>query len=701
MADLRTRLSGLAKNLWWSWHPEIGALFRSIDSKLWSGVNHNPIAFLRQLDETVLAARETDPRILAQTSHAERRLREYLEREDHWASIRAAGLATAPVAYFSAEFCIHESLPIYSGGLGVLAGDHLKSCSDLGVPVYGISLMYRNGYFVQQVGQHGEQIEVYRALDTDDVPLERVCDAGGQALSVRVPSAEGEIDIDVWRARIGRCPLLLLDVRDWADGHLPDTQRLYGGDRSTRIVQELVLGVGGYRALLALGVRPGVLHLNEGHCAFALLEAIAAHMESSGVSFRQASAEVVESVVFTTHTPVDAGHDRFAPGLVSAFLAPLRERLQISEHELLGFGRVDPDNADEPFCMTVLGLKMSRLCNGVSALHGSMSRRMWQNLWPGRRAVDVPIGHITNGVHVGTWLGAELAQLYSDCLGSDWREHLPDPQLWQRVDRLDDADLWTLKLTLKRSLLDFVQRRARARAARLGRSGPLPALRLDALTIGFGRRVAVYKRLLLFFSDFEWAVRILTDPARPVQLLVAGKAHPADEPGKAILRRLLEIAERPELRDHVVFTENYDSNVSRHMLEGCDLWLNAPRRPLEACGTSGMKAVFNATLNCSTLDGWWDEAYDTRNGFAFGGGRIHADPAIQDPQDAESLRELIEHQVVPMFYDRDAQGVPVRWLRRVKRALRTLAWRYNSDRMVVDYVESMYLPASNKLSAQL
>jgi len=296
-------------------------------------------------------------------------------------------------------------------------------------------------------------------------------------------------------------------------------------------------------------------------------------------------------------------------------------------------------------------------------------------------------------------LGAELAQLYSDCLGSEWREQIPDPQLWRRVDRLDDADLWTLKLTLKRSLLDFVERRARARAERLGRSEPLPALRLDALTIGFGRRVAVYKRLLLLFADFEWAVRVLTDPQRPVQLIFAGKAHPADEPGKALLRRLLEFTEVPELRNHLVFVENYDSNVSRHMLEGCDLWLNAPRRPLEACGTSGMKAVFNATLNCSTLDGWWDEAYDTRNGFAFGDGRTHVDPAIQDPQDAESLRSVIEHQVIPMFYDRDTQDVPVRWLQTVKRALRTLGWRYNSDRMVVDYVDRMYLPASNKLSA--
>lgn len=701
MSDLRTRLNGLAENLWWSWHPEVASLFRSIDAQRWRAVNHNPIAFLRHLDDETVAARATDPRILAKTSYAERRLREYLERQDHWASHQAAGLATAPVAYFSAEFCIHESLPIYSGGLGVLAGDHLKSCSDLGVPVYGVSLMYRNGYFVQQVGAAGEQIEIYRGLDTEDVPLERARDAQGAPLSVRVPSGKGELEIDVWQARVGRCPLLLLDVRDWADGHLPDAMRLYGGDRSTRIIQELVLGVGGYRALLALGIRPGVLHLNEGHCAFAPLEAIAAHMESSGVSFRQAAAEIVESVVFTTHTPVDAGHDRFAPALVGEYLEPLRQRLQISAEELLAFGRIRPDDADEPFCMTVLALKVARLCNGVSALHGSMSRRMWQSLWPRRRSVDVPIGHITNGVHVDTWLGAELAQLYSDCLGSDWRENIPDPQLWRRIDRLDEVDLWSLKLALKRNLLDFVQRRSQARAERLGRSDPLPGLRLDALTIGFGRRVAVYKRLLLFFADLDWAVRVLTDPRRPVQLLVSGKSHPADEPGKAILRRLMEISDLPELRDHVVFIENYDSNVSRHMLEGCDLWMNAPRRPLEACGTSGMKAVFNATLNCSTLDGWWDEAYDTRNGFAFGDGRIHADAARQDAEDARSLRDVIEHQVVPLFYERDAQNVPVRWLRTVKRALETLGWRYNSDRMVVDYVRNMYLPASNKLSAHL
>jgi starch phosphorylase len=475
--------------------------------------------------------------------------------------------------------------------------------------------------------------------------------------------------------------------------------RLYGGDKTTRILQELALGVGGYRALRKLGVRPGVLHLNEGHCAFATLEAVADRMEQTGLGFRQCADDVAEQTVFTTHTPVAAGHDFFEPAHALHFLRPLQQRLGLSDYDLLALGRVNPDNPGEEFCMTALALKLSRRANAVSSLHGITSRRMWQSMWPHRPA-DVPIGHITNGVHVDTWLADELSKIYSDCMGADWRNRLCDPHRWRKIEELDEFQLWNTKIVLKQRLFSFVERRLTVQRERLGDSQPLPNLSPAVLTIGFARRFAVYKRAFLLFEDLDRAKRLLTDPQRPVQIIFAGKAHPADEPGKAILRRLNEVSRMPELRDHVVLLEDHDKNVSLHLVEGCDIWLNGPRRPLEACGTSGMKAVFNAALNCSTLDGWWDEAFDTSNGFAYGDALVHADPVLQDLHDAKALLDVLEQQVVPLFYDRNGQPIPFKWLRMVKHALKTLGWRYNSDRMVMDYTRHMYLPASRTQTAR-
>jgi len=466
-------------------------------------------------------------------------------------------------------------------------------------------------------------------------------------------------------------------------------------------VQELALGLGGYRALRALGVRPGVLHLNEGHCAFATLEAVAQRMELTGFGFHQCADDVAEQTVFTPHTPVPAGHDFFEPGHALHYLKPLQERLGLSDHDLLGLGRVNPDNPSEEFCMTTLALKLSRRANAVSSLHGITSRRMWQSLWPDRRPSDVPIGHITNGVHVDTWLTGELADIYSDCMGADWRSRLCDPHRWRKIEALDEFQLWNTKIVLKQRLLGFVERRAQIQRERTADALPAPKPRPQVLTIGFARRFAAYKRAYLLFEDLERFKRLLVNPERPVQIIFAGKAHPADEPAKGILRRLTEISRMPELRDHVVMVEDHDKNVSLHLVEGCDLWLNAPRRPHEACGTSGMKAVFNAALNCSTLDGWWDEAYDTRNGFAYGDAVVLADPRAQDVHDANALLETLEEQVVPLYYERDGQAIPIRWLRMVKHALKTLAWRYNADRMVMDYTRHMYLPASRTLTASV
>ena len=699
MIDIRQRLHRLIQNLWWTWQPDVDNIFRSIEPDLWRRVNHNPAAFLADLDDAALDERTVDLEV--NLARAERRLRDYLTDENHWTSIHAAGLTAAPVAYFSAEFCIHESLPIYSGGLGVLAGDHLKSCSDLGVPAVGVSLLYRSGYFSQEMNHDGQQTEVYRDLDTNRVPIDQLHDSDNRPMTVTIPIDDGAINVDIWQATIGRCPLYLLDVRDCTVDQFPYAQRLYGGDGRTRLVQEIVLGVAGYRLLRRLGMRPGVIHLNEGHCAFVALEAIAMRMEESGLSFEQARPEVVDSIVFTTHTPVDAGHDRFAADDILRLLRPMQERLQLSDGEFLGLGRVDPGNQDEPFCMTVLALKLARRSNGVSSLHGVVSRQMWRSLWPYRRPSEVPIGHITNGVHVPTWIASELDELYSDCLGANWKQHICNPELWKDIEQIDEADLWAVKLGLKRRLFDFIERRQQARRRRLGSTEPTPCLSMDALTIGFARRAAEYKRALLFFDDPDRVRQLLLDPARPVQIIFAGKAHPNDGIGKDLLRRLVELSRQPDLRNHVVFLEDYDKNVSRHLLEGCDLWLNNPRQPHEACGTSGMKAVFNACLNCSTLDGWWDEAFDTQNGFAIGKGVTHVDRSVQDLGDRDSLIEVMIQEVIPLYFRRDAGNVPVAWLKRVKHALRSLAWRYNSDRMVIDYAHNLYLPASRSLTAEM
>jgi starch phosphorylase len=702
MSELRDRLLRLSQNLWWSWNADLDGIFRAIDRELWRDVNHNPIAFLKRLPADALSGKHVDASIVAQTIRAEKRLEDYVRSEKHWTSWNAPALTSCPVGYFSFEFCIHESLPIYSGGLGVLAGDHLKSCSDLGVPAYGVTLLYRQGYFRQHIDAEGRQHEIYQDLDASTVPIEPVRKSNGELLTVSIPIADKMVAAEIWRAHVGRCQLILLNLCE----HQNDTDvarvfRLYGGDKSTRMVQELALGVGGYRALRALGVRPGVLHLNEGHCAFATLEAVADRMERTGLGFHEAADDVAEQTVFTTHTPVAAGHDYFDPSQALHFLRPLQARLGLSDHELLALGRVNPNNPHEEFCMTVLALKMSRRANAVSSLHSVVSRRMWHGLWPDRRPSEVPIGHITNGAHVDTWLPSELTQLYGDCLGSDWRDHMCDPARWRHIEQLDEFQLWNIKIALKHRLIQFIRRRLEQQRAHTGESGPLPELSENVLTIGFARRFASYKRALLFFEDYELAKRMLTDPERPVQMIFAGKAHPADEPGKSLIRRLHELSHDPVLRDHVVLVEDHDMNVSRHLLEGCDLWLNSPRRPLEACGTSGMKAVFNATLNCSTLDGWWDEAYDTRNGFAYGDGEVHVDTSLHDRHDAKSLQDTLLQAVIPLYYARDGQRIPLAWLRMAKHALKTLAWRYNADRMVIDYTRRMYLPASRTQTAHV
>ena len=641
-------------------------------------------------------------------NYAYRRMREYLDADNTWGARYAGVLRPRPVAYFSAEFGIHESLPVYSGGLGVLSGDHIKSASDLDIPLVGIGLFYDQGYFRQRLDATGWQQEEYIANDVCQLPMDPAIGTDGRPVVIHIETRSGSIYAKVWRVKVGRCDLLLLDSD--VEGNAPEdrelTSRLYGGDGRTRIRQELLLGVGGYRALRAMGITPGVLHLNEGHSGFAVLEAMRSRMKEEGITFEQAAPRVAREVAFTTHTPVPAGHDRFSPELIEEHLGPLREQLDISSGTLMGLGREDLGNNAETFCMTVLGLKLSRRANAVSALHGEVSRAMWTGLHPGKAEDDVPIGHITNGVHVPSWLAPQMFRLYDRHLGKGWHERSSEASIWQGIENVDDGELWETHLNLKSRLLQFVRRRLVEQSERRGE--PKSALRRlegvlspDALTIGFARRFATYKRAGLILADIENLAAMVNNPKRPVQFVFAGKAHPHDEPGKRMLQQIAELMRNSHFADKVVFVEDYDINVGRHLVQGVDVWLNNPRRPLEASGTSGQKVVLNGGLNLSVLDGWWAEAYDGQNGFSIGTGRTHSNMAVHDAQDADALHRTLHDEVIPLYYQRDLDGLPRGWIKRMKRTIRTLGWRFNADRMVMDYTLKCYVPAAGGTSSDM
>jgi starch phosphorylase len=708
IAPVQERLWSLARNLWWSWDYDSGALFLDLDPVGWREANHNPMAMLAELPLDRLEKRAAELVLHSRVNYAYRRLREYLEATHTWGGRHAGVLRARPVAYFSAEFGLHESIPIYSGGLGVLAGDHIKSASDLGVPLIGIGLFYRQGYFRQHLDMSGWQQEDYFQIDMNKLPMEPAIGTNGEPVYVHIETRRGSIYAKVWRLKVGRCDLLLLDSN--IDANTPEdrelTSRLYGGDTRLRIRQEVLLGIGGYRALKAMGVTPGVLHLNEGHSGFAVLEAVRDRMVEEGISFEQAAPRVAREVVFTTHTPVPAGHDRFDSELVEEHLGPLREAMGISHEALMAMGRENPWNGEETFCMTVLGLKLSRRANAVSSLHGQVSRAMWKGLAPGQGEEAVPIGHITNGVHVPTWLAPQMHQLYVRHLGAGWQDHGSEAQSWQGIDDVDDGELWETHLSLKARLIDFVRRRAMEQAERRDER-PESVQRLakilspDALTIGFARRFATYKRANLVLMFLEQMIALANDPKRPVQFVFAGKSHPRDDPGKRVLQQVAQMTRDSALADKIVFVEDYDINVGRHFVQGVDVWLNTPRRPLEASGTSGEKVVLNGGLNLSILDGWWAEAYDGLNGFAIGTGRTHTNPEIQDRRDGEDLLRTLRDEVIPLYYERDRDGLPRGWIKRMKRTIRTLGWRFNADRMVMDYTLKCYLPAAGGTSSEI
>ncbi len=699
---LAHQLYELSMNMWWAWSPSVIKLFRDIDSEAFRASKHNPLVVVKRLSRERLHELAGDASMRARVDRAYREFRAYISpTAPTWAETHAAPLRVRPVAYLSAEFGIHESLPIYSGGLGVLAGDHLKTASDLGLALVAVGLYYRESYFRQHIDREGQQHAEYVSAPAGYLCTTLRTGADGRPLIIEVPLGHERLLAQVWQVNVGRNQLLLLDTD--VDGNSDENRRLaarlYFGDQRVRIRQELLLGVGGIRALRACGIDWSGLHLNEGHSAFATLEYARLRMIETGGSFADVAQDVAQSTVFTTHTPVDAGHDRFPPELVDEYLEPLRLSLHLSREDFLGLGRVRPEDPREPLCMTVLAFKMSRYANAVSCLHGRVTRRAWQVLWPHHREDEVPVGHITNGVHARTWLAPAMQDLYTLRIGPHWADNLTDPAMWARVEGILDAELWETHRTLRANLVNFVRREVSAQRRRSGHSEELvaaaaSALDPDALTIGFARRFATYKRANLLFTDVERLKRIVCNAERPVQIVFAGKAHPADRPGQEVLKTVVQASLSPELRSRIVFIEDYDINIARHMVQGVDVWLNTPRRPQEASGTSGEKVLLNGGLNLSVLDGWWAEAYDGLNGFAIGNGVCHVDVVEQDRRDVESLYRVLENEVVPLYYNQDDQGVPHGWVAYIKRAIRTLGWRFNTDRMLQDYVFECYLPSA-------
>ncbi len=696
------RLGELAYNLWWTWHPEAVRALGRLDYDLWERLGHNPIRFLREIKRSRLNQAAKDKEYLALYDRIFANFDSYFAQSKPWAARSHPELTNRPIAYFSMEYGLHETLPIYSGGLGVLAGDHLKEASDLGLPLVGVGLMYAEGYFSQRIGEDGWQESINNQINFDHLPALPVLTEDGGRLTVDVEFPDRVVSLGLWEIRVGRVPLYLLDSNvepnSAADKSL--TARLYWADLDHRIMQEVVLGVGGVRALRALGYNPSVWHMNEGHAAFLTLER-ARELVEAGHTFEQAMARTRPQNVFTTHTPVPAGNDEFSLWLVEKYLSALWPQLKLEREQFFDIARRQWPSA-ETFSMGVLALRNAQGRNGVSELHGRVARRMWNFLWPDCAEDEVPIMHVTNGVHTANWMARRLRLLLDAHLGSDWYDRLDEPGLWSKLNEIPDAELWTVRIHLKRKLAFYMRERVRDRWAEGGyhpvqvvSSGVL--INPYALTIGFARRFATYKRAGLIFSDAERLLDIINRPNMPVQIVFAGKAHPADEAGKQLIQQVYRQVKRAETGGRLVFLEDYDMNLARYLVQGVDVWMNTPRRPLEASGTSGMKAALNGALNFSVLDGWWREAFDGTNGWAIGndeGIQSLVEPdAAQDERDAEDLYSKLENEIIPLYYGRDSKEISHEWLVRMKASMRTVIPRFGTRRMVKEYVERLYVPA--------
>ena len=691
----------LGHNLWWTWHQATMRTLQQIDPAAWTACGRNPLRFLSALTQEQLQELTRENQISGKIEKIFEQFEQYRSRPTWFA--RNHGESALKVAYFSAEFGLGECLPIYSGGLGVLAGDVLKSASDLGLPLVGVGLLYRQGYFHQTLNPDGWQVEIYPEHNVDEMPIRPVESPAGQPVIVEVAYPERPVHAQVWSVQVGRTPLYLLDTN--LEQNAPEdreiTARLYGGDREMRLRQEILLGIGGLRALEALGVEPTICHMNEGHSSFQTLERIRTVMRSQGLSFAAAREASSAGNVFTMHTPVAAGNEWFPARLVEAYLGHYREEFGLSREEFLALGRIDPSNDASDFSTTVLALRLSAHAHGVSRLHGQVSRKLWSSLWPHVDRQEIPIASITNGVHTQSWVSLEMAELYDRHLGEAWRLSPEEPEVWQGVRQIPDQALWEAHRVGRQRLIDYARFALTNQFVRQGVPPPkfecaLQGLDPQALTIGFARRFATYKRATLILRDIERLGELFSDPQRPVQILFAGKAHPHDHLGKELIREIVHLARQAPFAGKLFFLQDYDMNLIRYLIQGCDVWLNTPRRPQEASGTSGMKAAVNGALNVSVLDGWWEEACDLHSGWTIGLGEEYEDEDYQDEVESNALYDLLETELIPLFYSRNAAGLPEEWIARTKEAITVLAPAFSSSRMARDYAEQLYLPNQDR-----
>lgn len=700
-------LQELAHNLWYSWNPDMVHLFRELDENLWEETNQNPVEMIARLPQDTLKNLSEDQNFLNRLDGLYKSLQDYVSRKN-WFHYKYGQFENDTIAYFSLEYGLDTGLPVYSGGLGVLSGDTLKAASDLGIPMVAVGLLYRYGYFRQVLSPEGWQQERYEENDWYHMPVQRVKIQNDKPLQITVELDGEKVHLQVWEVKVGRVPLYLLDA------NIPDnpekvrdiTSVLYGGDKEMRIRQEIVLGVGGVKALRALNINPLIFHKNEGHSWFLTVERMRELIENHQLSFNDALQYIWSTSVFTTHTPVPAGNEKFDPVLVKRYLYEAVSKMGIQWEDFLKLGRINPDDKNESFTMTAAALKSSAFINGVSQLHGQVARKMWQHIWPELPIQEVPIKSITNGVHLGTWIATELNELYSTHFGPHYNERPGAPEVWEKALNIPDADLWRVHTKKREHLVKFVRNRLKAQLSRRGAS-QIELQRIDkvldpsVLTIGFARRFSSYKRGNLIFHDSDRLDKLINDSHRPVQLVVAGKAHPLDNPGKEIIRQIISHCNEERFRDKIVFLEDYDINIASVLVQGCDVWLNNPRRPLEASGTSGMKASLNGILNLSILDGWWAEGYNGRNGFKIGNGEESESVELQDKFDAEMLYNALEREVIPSFYELNEIGLPAEWIVRMKNAIQTAGARFSAQRMLMNYTDEFYVNAietSKKLS---
>lgn len=689
-------LEELAHNMWLCWNHDAEALFTRLDFDAWTQSKQNPVRMLGMVSQDRYQRMAQDDSYLAAMKVVVEKFRKYMSGKDTW----YRGPKKNTIAYFSMEYGLDVSLPIYSGGLGVLSGDHMKSASDLGLPLVGVGLLYQQGYFQQYLNADGFQQELYPENDWYNMPVRRVLDHQGNEVKITVQMADNQVVARIWDVKVGRISLFLLDtnIEENSERDRGITATLYGGDREMRIRQEILLGIGGIRALRAMGINPAVTHMNEGHSAFLGMERIREYVQHHGMTLGEAMQALWPTNIFTTHTPVPAGNERFGVDLIHKYFHAITDGTGFSWEEFIALGRENPEDTQEPFCMTVLAIKLSAFNNGVSRLHGSVSRAMWQRIWPGLPEHEIPIRHITNGVHSRSFLAPEMKDLLDRYFGPRFYDEPTHIEIWERMDRISDEELWRTHEFRKNQLVAFARQRLREQLIKRGMSKTHvvhadEVLSPYAFTISFARRYATYKRATLLFRDPARLKKLLTNPDHPVQLIFAGKAHPHDIPGKNLIKDIVHFASDPEIRSKVVFLENYDLEIAKYLVSGSDMWLNTPRRPLEASGTSGMKAAINGVVNCSILDGWWDEGYNPAVGYAIGAGEEYADEELQDEIESKLLYDLLEREIIPTYFERGRDALPREWIGKMKRSMKRLGGEFSTSRMLLDYSNQFYLPA--------